>query len=282
MKFAFCTFNFLRLEEEMRKIPFVHTPENIFSLVGRKTITFFEDVGGLALLIKDIFLGLPKAFTRFHLTLEQMLMMGVNSIPLVVLVSIFTGAVTAVQAVYQISDYVPMRYLGTAVGKAVMIELAPVLTALVVAGRVGAGIAAELGTMKVTEQIDALETLALNPVEYLVVPRFVAGLIMLPVLTIFSDAIALAGGVGISATTLHIPPHVFLNSLKAFFKSMDLFSGLFKAFVFGSIISIIGCYQGFKTSGGAEGVGRSTTRAVVLSSVLILIADYIVATILFG
>jgi phospholipid/cholesterol/gamma-HCH transport system permease protein len=134
----------------------------------------------------------------------------------------------------------------------------------------------------VTEQIDALKTLALDPVEYLVAPRVVAGLIMIPVLTIFSDVIALAGGVGISATTLNVPPHVFLNSLKSFFKAMDLFSGLAKAFVFGGIISIIGCYQGFKTVGGAEGVGQSATRAVVLASVLILIADYIVATILFG
>jgi phospholipid/cholesterol/gamma-HCH transport system permease protein len=266
----------------MRRLPFAHTPENVFRLVGRKTITFFEDVGGLAILIKDILLSLPKALTRFHLIIEQMQAMGVNSLPLVALVSVFTGAVTAVQAVYQISDYVPTRYLGTAVGKAVLIELAPVLTALVVAGRVGAGIAAELGTMKVTEQIDALQTLALDPVEYLVAPRFIAGLVMLPILTIFADTIALAGGIGISATTLNIPPHVFLSSLKAFFKSMDLLSGLFKAFVFGSIISIIGCYQGFKTYGGAEGVGRSTTKAVVLASVLILISDYIVATILFG
>ncbi len=239
-------------------------------------------MGGLALLVKNIFLGLPKAFTRFHLTTEQMLAMGVNSLPLVAIVSVFTGAVSAVQAVYQISDFVPMRYLGTAVGKAIMIELAPVLTALVVAGRVGAGIAAELGTMKVTEQIDALKTLAIDPVEYLVVPRFVAGLIMLPVLTIFADAIALAGGMGISAITLNVPPHVFLNSLKSFFKMMDLMSGLSKALVFGCIISIIGCYQGFKTRGGAEGVGRSATKAVVMASVLILIADYIVASILFG
>ncbi|MCK4403908.1 MAG: ABC transporter permease [candidate division Zixibacteria bacterium] len=250
--------------------------------MGKKTLLFFEDVGGLALLVKDIFLGLPKALTRFHLTAEQMLAMGVNSLPLVAIVAVFTGAVSAVQAVYQISDFVPMRYLGTAVGKSVMIELAPVLTALVVAGRVGAGIAAELGTMKVTEQIDALKTLALDPVEYLVVPRFVAGLIMLPVLTIFADAIALAGGVAISATSLNVPPHVFLNSLKSFFKMMDLMSGLSKALVFGCIISIIGCYQGFKTRGGAEGVGRSATKAVVLSSVLILIADYIVASIFFG
>ena len=233
-------------------------------------------------MVKDIFLSLPKALTRFHLTAEQMLAIGVNSLPLVAIVAVFTGAVSAVQAVYQISDYVPMRYLGTAVGKAILIALAPVLTALVVAGRVGAGIAAELGTMKVTEQIDALKTLALDPVEYLVVPRFVAGLIMLPVLTIFADAIALAGGVAISATSLNVPPHVFLNSLKSFFKMMDLVSGLSKPFVFGGIISIIGCYQGYKTRGGAEGVGRSATRAVVLSSVLILIADYVVATILFG
>jgi phospholipid/cholesterol/gamma-HCH transport system permease protein len=241
---------------------FFYTPENIFVFVGRKTLTFFEDVGGLVLLIKDIFLSIPKAFARFHLTAEQMLMMGVNSLPLVAIVSVFTGAVTAVQAVYQISDYVPMRYLGTAVGKAVMIELAPVLTALVVAGRVGAGIAAELGTMKVTEQIDALKTLALDPVEYLVAPRVVAGIIMVPVLTIFADAIALGGGLGISATTLNVPPHVFLNSLRSFFKSMDLFSGLFKAVVFGGIISVIGCYQGFRTRGGAEGVGQSATRAL--------------------
>lgn len=241
-----------------------------------------ENVGGLVLFVKDIFLGLPKAFTRFHLTAEQMLVMGVNSLPLVALVSVFTGAVTAVQAVYQISDYVPMRYMGTAVGKAVLIELAPVLTALVVAGRVGAGIAAELGTMKVTEQIDALKTMALDPVEYLVAPRFVAGLVMLPVLTIFADAIALAGGLGISATALHVPPHVFISGFKSFFKTMDLVSGLSKAFVFGSIISVIGCYQGFRTEGGAEGVGRSATKAVVLSSVLILIADYVVASILFG
>ncbi|UCB52260.1 MAG: ABC transporter permease [Candidatus Zixiibacteriota bacterium] len=266
----------------MAKARFSYTPENIFTCVGRKTLTFLEDVGGLALLVKDIFLSLPKAFSRFHLTAEQMLVMGVNSLPLVALVSVFTGAVTAVQAVYQIQDFIPMRYLGTAVGKAILIELAPVLTALVVAGRVGAGIAAELGTMKVTEQIDALKTMALDPVEYLVAPRFVAGLVMLPVLTIFSDAIALAGGVGISATALNVPPHVFLNSLKTFFKTMDLMSGLSKAFVFGSIISIIGCYQGFRTKGGAEGVGRSATKAVVMASVLILIADYVVASILFG
>jgi phospholipid/cholesterol/gamma-HCH transport system permease protein len=255
---------------------------NLLQAIGRKTLGFFEEVGAVAILIKDIFLTLPKVFRSFHLTTEQMLTMGVNSLPLVLITSIFTGAVSSVQAAYQFSDYVPMRYLGTVVGKAVMIELGPVLTALVVAGRVGAGIAAELGTMRVTEQIDALETLGLNPTRYLIVPRFVSGIIMLPVLTIFSDFVALLGGLGVAVSFLDVSSNTFLNGVKVFFHLKDLFGGLFKAFVFGGIIAIIGCYQGFKTRGGAEGVGRSTTRAVVLSAVLILIFDYIIASILFG
>jgi len=234
------------------------------------------------LLFKNIVVNLPAAFRRVRLVFEQMLAMGVNSLPLVLVTSVFTGGVSAVQAAYQFSDYVPMRYLGTAVGKAVVIELGPVLTALVVAGRVGASIAAELGTMKVTEQIDALETLALDPVRYLVVPRFVAGFSMLPVLVIFSDFIAILGGLAVSVFFLGISSYTFLNGLKMFFHLSDVFGGLVKALVFGGIIAVIGCYQGFRTEGGAEGVGKSTTRAVVLSSVLILISDYIIASLLFG
>jgi len=233
-------------------------------------------------LIKNILLGLPGSFKKFHLIVEQMLFMGVNSLPLILVTSIFTGGVASVQAAYMFSDYVPMRYLGTAVGKSVIMELGPVLTALVVAGRVGASIAAELGTMKVTEQIDALETLALDPVKYLVVPRFVSGIIMLPVLTIFADFIAILGGLLVSVVFLNVSSYTFLNGLKLFFQMRDLWAGLFKAFVFGGIISLVGCYQGFKTEGGAEGVGRSTTRAVVLASVSILICDYILASLLFG
>jgi phospholipid/cholesterol/gamma-HCH transport system permease protein len=177
---------------------------------------------------------------------------------------------------------VPMRYLGTAVGKAVIIELGPVLTGLVVAGRVGASIAAELGTMKVTEQIDALETMALDPIRYLAVPRFIAGVVMLPVLTIFANFVAIMGALFVSILFIDISVYTFLNGLKLFFDIKDLFGGLLKAGVFGAIIAVVGCYHGFKTTGGAEGVGLSTTRAVVYSSVLILIADYIVAHIFFG
>lgn len=256
--------------------------KNPFRVVGRKTTLFFEDVGGISILIKNIILGLPGSFKRFHLIVEQMLYMGVNSLPLILVTSIFTGGVASVQAAYMFSDYVPMRYLGTAVGKSVIMELGPVLTALVVAGRVGASIAAELGTMKVTEQIDALETLALDPVKYLVTPRFISGIIMLPVLTIFSDFIAILGGLLVSVVFLNVSSYTFLNGLKLFFHMRDLWAGLLKAFVFGGIISLVGCYQGFKTEGGAEGVGRSTTRAVVIASVMILITDYILASFLFG
>lgn len=236
----------------------------------------------MAILIKNLLINLPTAFTHVSLVTEQMLVMGVNSLPLVIFTSIFTGGVSAVQAAYQFSDYIPMRYLGTAVGKAVVIELGPVLTALVVVGRVGASITAELGTMKVTEQIDAMETLALDPVKYLVVPRFIAGFVMLPVLVIFSDFVAILGGLAVTVFFLGVSSYTFLNGLKMFFHLSDVFGGLLKAFVFGSIISIVGCYQGFRTEGGAEGVGRSTTRAVVLASVLVLISDYIIASLLFG
>lgn len=252
------------------------------SYLGGKTIGFVNDVGGVAMMLKGILLNLPRLFRNFHLTVEQMVFIGVNSLPLIIFVSIFTGAVSSVQAAYQFQNYVPMRYLGTAVGKAVVIELGPVLTALVVAGRVGAAIAAELGTMKVTEQIDALETLALDPIHYLVVPRFISGITMLPVLALFSDLVAILGALVVAVVVVDVSAYTFLNGVKMFFHLSDLLAGLFKAFIFGGIISIIGCYQGFKTYGGAEGVGTSTTKAVVISSVLILVADYIVASVLFG
>ncbi len=258
------------------------TAENPFILIGRKTTSVIRDIGGVSVLIKDLLKVAPKGVLKTHLAFEQMLHVGVNSIPLVILTSLFTGAVTAVQAAYQFSDLLSMRYLGSAVSKAVLIELGPVLTAVVVAGRVGAAIAAELGTMKVTEQIDALESLAINPVKFLVFPRFLAGFLMMPVLTIIADFIAILGGLAVSTMFLKVTSHTFLTSIKFFFEMTDLTAGLSKAFVFGAIIAIIGCYQGFKAEGGAEGVGKATTRAVVTAIVLILIADYFVASIIFG
>ena len=254
----------------------------IFDRSIGKGIRFIHQVGELSILVWRMIKSLPLIVKNPHLTTEQMMIMGVSSLPLVLFTSVFTGAVSAVQAAYQFQNFIPMRYLGTAVGKAVIIELGPVLTALVVAGRVGASIAAELGTMKVTEQIDALETMALDPVRYLVVPRFMAGIIMLPVLTIFADIIAIIGGLIVCVFFLDLSSYTFLNGVKLFFDLQDLFGGLVKALSFGGIIAVIGCFQGFRTYGGAEGVGLSTTRAVVLSSILILLTDYAIATIIFG
>ena len=185
---------------------------------------------------------------------------GVGSLWLVIVVSLFTGAVAAVQAAYQFSTVVPLKYLARVILRSVIIELGPVLTALVVGGRVGASIAAELGTMKVTEQIDALRAMGINPVRYLVVPRVLAAIIMLPVLTIFADAIAIFGGYVVAVTSLGVQlADLPAGPASEFFHMKDLLSGLLKAVFFGNIIGMMGCYYGFQTEGGAEGVGRATT-----------------------
>lgn len=244
--------------------------ENGLAEVGRVWTMFYETV-------RVQVIRLP----RFGLLLQQMHAIGVESLWLVIVVSLFTGAVAAVQAAYQFSNVVPLRYLGSVILRSVIIELGPVLTALVIGGRVGASIAAELGTMKVTEQIDALRAMAIHPVRYLVVPRIVAAVVMLPVITIFSDAIAIFGGYVVAITSIGVTPNTYTQSLKDFFLLKDLWSGLIKAFVFGGIIGTMGCYYGFATEGGAEGVGMATTRAVVASCVLVLISDYVLANVLF-
>jgi phospholipid/cholesterol/gamma-HCH transport system permease protein len=213
--------------------------------------------------------------------IDQMGTIGVGSLGLVIVVSLFTGAVAAVQAAYQFSNVVPLRYLGSVILRSVIIELGPVLTALVVGGRVGAAIAAELGTMKVTEQIDALRAMGINPVRFLIVPRVLAATLMLPVVTVFSDAIAVFGGFVVAVFSIGVSPASYLNSIKDFFFTKDLVSGLIKAFCFGNIIGTMGCFFGFATEGGAEGVGMATTRAVVSSCVLVLVSDYLLATVLF-
>jgi phospholipid/cholesterol/gamma-HCH transport system permease protein len=239
------------------------------------------DVGRITLMYGAMVRALSAKLPAPRLFVDQMSAIGVGSLGLVIVVSVFTGAVAAVQAAYQFQGVVPMRYLGAVILRSVIIELGPVLTALVIGGRVGAAIAAELGTMKVTEQIDALRAMGINPLRYLVVPRVVAATIMLPILTIFSDAIAILGGFVVAVFTVHISAATYTNSLKDFFFAKDLFSGLIKALCFGNIIGTMGCFYGFATEGGAEGVGIATTRAVVSSCVLVLVLDYVLANVLF-
>ena len=250
-------------------------------LPQRVVLRILEDAGGVFLLMGEVIRESVAGLWKWPLIVDQMVAIGIQSMPLTIFVALFTGAVTAVQASYQFRDYVPMIYLGTVIGKSVVIELAPVLTGIVVGGRVGASIAAELGTMRVTEQVDAMETMGISPVRYLVVPRVVAAAVMLPVLVIFADLVAILGGMVVAITTLDVTAHTFTSGLRLYFHVRDVFSGLIKAHFFGVIIALMGSYYGLKSEGGAQGVGLATTRAVVSLCLLILIVDYLIAAFLF-
>jgi phospholipid/cholesterol/gamma-HCH transport system permease protein len=253
----------------------------LFAILGRFFLGFMEEIGGICILMWKVIRLTPRIFRNIGNTLIQMEKIGIGSIPLVLVTSIFVGAVASVQAAYQFQGYVPLRFLGAVVGKSVTLEVGPVLTALVVGGRVSAAIAAEVGTMKVTEQIDAMEMIAIDPVEYLVLPRLVAATLMLPVLTVFADFLAILGGMVVAKLAVGVSFNTFEEGLTMLFKYQDLVGGLLKTFVFGYIIAFMGCYHGFKTRGGAEGVGVSTMKAVVSSCLLILVANYLLAFLIF-
>jgi len=249
--------------------------------VGRQILRFFEDTGRVGILFIRAAAATLQAGRYRRQIIDQMSAIGVGSMPLVGIVALFTGAVAAVQAAYQLEGVVPLRYLGAVIERSVLIELGPVLTALVVGGRVGASIAAEIGTMRVTEQVDALEILAIDPVRYLVMPRLVAAAIMLPVIVVFADAIAIFGGFIVATLSFDQSPHTYSQALKQFFHLKDLTSGLCKSGFFGVLIAMMGCHYGLASEGGAEGVGLATTRAVVASCVLVLVSDYVLANLLF-
>lgn len=213
--------------------------------------------------------------------LKQMEEVGINSIPVVLITGAFTGAVLALQSYIGFKRFNAEAFVGTVVALSMTRELGPVLTGLMVSGRVGSAMAAELGTMQVTEQIDALYTLAVNPIKYLIVPRLLAALVMMPVLVTFADLIGILGGYFVSVKILGNNPHIYMERTWNYLEFNDIYSGLLKACVFGVIIAITSCYQGFYTQGGAEGVGRATTKAVVLSCLLILIFNYIITALLF-
>jgi len=246
----------------------------IVEKIGKKTISFLEEIGAVTNLLLNIFRYIPRIFKYRKLVLYQMEHIGVNSIPLVIIIATFTGAVSAWQAAYQLKGIAPLSFLGAATSRAIITELGPVLTAIVIAGRVGASIAAELGSMKVTEQIDALETMGISPTAYLAMPRFVASVVMLPILIIFANIIAIFGAYFISNLFLDVTYAVFFESAKRYFEMWDLIFGILKGVIFGASTSLLGCHIGFLTEGGAEGVGNSTIRAFVLSSAMILILDY--------
>lgn len=241
--------------------------------IGQSALDTTAAFGRFGHFASGVVRALPDVQTWVRLLAVQMARLGVESLPIALFIAAFTGIVLSLQASYTFTGAVPEYFVGTLVGKTIILELGPVLTGLALAGRVGANIAAEIGTMRVTEQVDALETLGYNPVSYLAVPRILAGVIMFPIVVAFADAIGIVGGWITALNLLDMSTPQFMRGLRLFFDPFDVRYSLIKASSFGLAVTSIGCYYGFATAGGAEAVGRSTTQAVVVSSMLILVLD---------
>lgn len=229
------------------------------------------------LLSFSVFRFLPTIVRSRKLLIEQMSIIGVNALPLVILIGAFTGAIAALQATNLFVKFnlleLARPFIGGSISTVVFTELSPVLTALVIAGRIGGAIAAQIGTMKVSEQIDALEMMAIHPDRYLALPRVLAAMIMMPVLIVFANFVAIAGAYALMVLKFEISGNDFFHSIQRFFQVSEIFIGLIKALVFGGVTALIGCYVGFRTTGGAEGVGASAVRSFTLSSAAILVLD---------
>jgi phospholipid/cholesterol/gamma-HCH transport system permease protein len=245
------------------------------------TDIFFRDTGRIALVFWRILVWTPRPPYDVKELVRQMVVVGVRSLPVVLLTAAFTGMVMALQIFTVLSRFGAENYVGSIVGLAMVRELSAVLGALMIAGRCGSAMGAELGTMRVTEQIDALEVLATDPVHYLIVPRVWATTLMLPLLIVLADAIGVLGAYLVSVVAMGANPVSFLDNTFQYMELQDLMSGLIKAAVFGLLIATVGCTKGFYTTGGAEGVGRSTTAAVVTASIAVLIANFFLTKLMF-
>jgi phospholipid/cholesterol/gamma-HCH transport system permease protein len=256
------------------------------SRLGRLVIDIFKDIVGILSLLFAIaywiilgpFKGKP---VRRKGMFYQMVFTGLQSVLIVFFVTVFTGVVLAMQTAYQLEKMGAVLYVAPLVAVSLCRELSPVLTALVTAGRVGSAIAAELGTMKVSEQIEALDIMAINPVRFLAAPRFLALFFMLPCLTVLGNLSGILGGFFVGTASLNINPDLYMQTTFKYLELKDIYTGLVKSFFFAIIIALIGCYQGLNTKGGAEGVGKATTKSVVLSFILIILADCILTSIFY-
>lgn len=249
--------------------------------IGQKTFDAITYVGEVSILLVHTVASVLTPPVRMRQILEQLVRIGWQSVPIAFLIAMFTGMVLSFQSAYQMQKFAAEMFIPGLVALSLVREIGPVLTALIVAGRSGSAIAAELGTMQVTEQVDALETLATDPVRYLVVPRFVALVVALPMLTLFADAFGILGGWLIGVFKLDMGPQRYWELTKSILTVKDVFSGLVKSVMFAAVIAIISCAEGFRTQGGAEGVGRATTMAVVLSFILIIASDCVFTAIFY-
>jgi phospholipid/cholesterol/gamma-HCH transport system permease protein len=251
-----------------------------FRRVTRYWVALFRDIGLRTYFFRDIARGFGDPATYAPETIRQMKNIGVDSVPLTVIVAAFIGGVIALQTRYQLLPGVQLSIIGLASRLMIVLELGPLLTGLVLTGRVGGRMTAEIGTMRVTEQIDALETLAYDPVAFLIVPRLLAATIMLPTLVILADAVGLTSAYLVSVRVTDVTPRDFIEGLRLGFGTFQVFYSLLKAMMFGIAIALVCSYEGYITEAGAEGVGRSTARAVVITSVTILVLDALTAGVL--
>lgn len=254
---------------------------SLLERIGRVFIRVFEQTGLWFRMLWRTFLWGVRPPFEFGEWFRQMVRVGVDSIPVVFLTSMFTGMVLALQTYYGFQRVHAENFVGSVVALAMLRELSPVLVGLMVTGRVGSSMAAEIGTMRVTEQLDALRALATEPVQYLFVPRVIAGTAMLPLLVILGDALGIGGGYLVSVKLMNANPVIYEQNTYQFLVMKDMWSGAIKAAAFGLILTLTGCVRGYYTTGGAEGVGRSTTNAVVSASLIILLTDFFLTKILF-
>jgi phospholipid/cholesterol/gamma-HCH transport system permease protein len=250
--------------------------DRIADSFGASVRESFERLGSMSML----FIQAMTTRQRWDYVFEQMMLIGIKSLPIVLLASVFTGFITTWQVKYLAGDVMGLRYLGMLVIRVVLTELGPTLIGLVLAGRIGAKLAAEVGSMRVTEQIDAMTCLSLNPISYIVAPRIIAGFVMVPVLFVFGCITAIISSQILATLALDLRPFTFYNSMRIMFSMRDLVIGLFKSFSFGGLIAICGSYFGFYTTGGAVGVGDATRKAVVAASIMVLIVNLIISQLL--
>jgi phospholipid/cholesterol/gamma-HCH transport system permease protein len=254
---------------------------NIFAAIGRVILAYLAATGRLAVFTAVAISHIVRPPIFWDLILQQTLRIGYFSLPVVGLTAFFTGAVLCLQIYVGGNRYGAESFVPQIVVLGITRELGPVIAGLMVAGRVAAAIAAEIGTMRVTEQIDALTTLSTNPIKYLVTPRLIAAVISMPILVAIADCIGVFGGYTVATHSLNFNGAVYLKNTASFITREDVVSGLIKAAVFGFIIALMGCYNGFQSKGGAQGVGAATTDAVVSASILILAANYVLTSVFF-
>jgi len=254
----------------------------VIDLIGVTVIKWLNIIGNFTIFIINIFKALFKSKFKIAKFFSQIEAIGIHSLGITLITGTFAGAVLALQSYKGFHELGSENYLGPIVALTLARELGPVLTGLMVAGRAGSAIAAELGTMRITEQIDALETLQINTFQYLIVPRVLAGIVILPLLALFAIMFGILGGYVVCVHKLDLNSEVFKLGIQQTLLITDIYGGMFKASIFGFILTTIGSYQGYFTNGGAKGVGIATTQAVVLSSILIIITNYFLAEILFG